>query len=86
MGMHNESCRGAYGQSYLRSQSGLFATHVNAGLLPRCKGQRTTYRFKVHGADVIEGNRVICPECGGEGWLQTAIYQPTPFNESLDHH
>jgi hypothetical protein len=40
----------------------------------RCKGQRTTYRVKVHGADVIGGKRVVCSECGSEGRVQTVVY------------
>jgi RNase P subunit RPR2 len=44
----------------------------------RCKGQGTTYRFKVHGADVIGGKRITCSECGGERKVQIRIYSPTP--------
>jgi DnaJ-class molecular chaperone len=52
----------------------------------RCKGQGTTYRVEVHGADVIGGKRMTCPECGGEGRAQTGTYPPTPSNEPLHRY
>jgi DnaJ-class molecular chaperone len=64
----------------------VFATAPTPISCQRCKGQETTYRVKVHGADVIGGKRVTCPECGGEGKVQTGIYPPTSSSGALHRH
>jgi hypothetical protein len=51
----------------------------------RCKGQGITYRFKGHGVEVIGGKRVTCPECGGEGKMQTVIYPPMLSSGAFRH-
>jgi DnaJ-class molecular chaperone len=52
----------------------------------RSKGQGATYRVKVHGAEVIEGKCVTCPECGGEGKIRTGISTPMSASEPLHRH